>query len=59
MLATHEAQVIPMMQMKHLWAFVSCAEAACDPGLLLTASPFDDMGRGRSDGPGPTGHDLF
>lgn len=59
MLATHEAQVIPMMQMKHLWALVSCVEAACDPGPLLTASLLDEVGRGRSEGPEPAGHNLF
>lgn len=59
MLATHEAQVIPLMQTKHLWAFVSCVEAACDPGPLLTGSLFDDVDRGRSEGPEPAGHDLF
>lgn len=58
MLATQEAQVIPMTQMKHFWALISFPEVACDPVPLLTPGLFDDAKWGRSGGPELTGHDF-
>lgn len=36
MVATHDAQVIPVTPMKHLWVVTSGRRAACWPTLFLT-----------------------
>lgn len=59
MLATQEAQVIPVTQMKHFWTFISLpAQVDCDPVPLLTPALLDDCKSERSEGPELTGLDL-
>lgn len=58
MLATQEAQVIPLMQMKHFWSLRSPLDVACDPVPSMSPVWFDDVEPGRSEGPEPTGHDF-
>lgn len=58
MLATQEAQVIPVTLMKHFCALASAGLVICDPLPLLTPALSDDGGPGRREGPEVAGLDL-
>lgn len=58
MLATQEAQVIPVTQMKHFCTLTSLPVVLCDRVPLLTPALFCDFKSRRSESPEKTGLDF-